>query len=218
MKFKLIYFTYLFIVLIALAFISAGCENKQTAEMTEQQMLERGKLLITVGDCEVCHTPKKFGPMGPELDSTRRFSGRPAGMEVAQIDTSLLNNWAYLSHDLSSFVGPWGVSFPANLTPDNETGIGTWQPEMFINAIRTGKHLGVADGRPILPPMTTSTLAQLTDEDLKAMFTYLKSMPAIKNKVPDPIPPQGLASLHKSSGKTTKSKTVMKEEQTNKPD
>lgn len=177
---------YLFSVIIVLI----GCQAQQEkSEMTEQQMLERGKLLVTVGDCDACHTPKNFGPNGPELDMSRRFSGRPAGMEVALVDTSLLHSWAYLTHDLSAFVGPWGISFPANLTPDNETGIGTWQPEMFINAIRTGKHLGVADGRPILPPMSTETLAQLSDEDLKAMFMYLKSMPAVKNKVPDPIPP-----------------------------
>ena len=190
MKVRGLVFVYLSLFFISFFALLIGCQTQQEkTEMTEQQMLERGKLLVTVGDCDACHTPKNFGPNGPELDMTRRFSGRPAGMEVAPVDTSLLHNWAYLSHDLSSFVGPWGVSFPANLTPDNETGIGTWQPEMFINAIRTGKHLGVADGRPILPPMSTATLAQLTDEDLKAMFMYLKSMPAVKNKVPDPLPP-----------------------------
>ena len=170
--------------------LAVACSNKtEKTEMTEQQMLERGKLLVTVGDCDACHTPKTFGPNGPDLDLTRRFSGSLEGMVLAPVDTSLLNNYAYLTHDLGAFIGPWGVSFPANLTPDNETGIGTWQPEMFINAIRTGKHLGVADGRPILPPMTTTTLAQLSDEDLKAMFMFLKSMPAIKNKVNDPLPP-----------------------------
>ena len=190
MRLKGIVFVYLFLIFISITLFFVGCDKQvANAEMTEQQMLEHGKLLVTVGDCDACHTPKNFGPNGPELDMTRRFSGRPAGMEIAPVDTSLLHNYAYLSHDLSSFIGPWGISFPANLTPDNETGIGTWQPEMFINAIRTGKHLGVADGRPILPPMTTATLAQLTDEDLKAMFMYLKSMPAVKNKVPDPIPP-----------------------------
>ena len=190
MKVKGLVLVYLSLVFVSATVLFFGCDKQEVkTEMTEQQMLERGKLLVTVGDCDACHTPKNFGPNGPELDMTRRFSGRPAGMEVAPVDTSLLHNWAYLSHDLSAFVGPWGISFPANLTPDNETGIGTWQSEMFINAIRTGKHLGVADGRPILPPMTTSTLAQLTDEDLKAMFMYLKSMPSVSNKVPDPIPP-----------------------------
>jgi len=196
MRLKGNFFVYQILFLISVLILMVGCQTQQEkTEMTEQQMLERGKLLVTVGDCDACHTPKNFGPNGPELDLTRRFSGRPEGMEVPPVDTSLLHDWAYLSHDLSSFVGPWGVSFPTNLTPDKETGIGTWQPEMFINAIRTGKHLGVPDGRPILPPMNTATLAQLTDEDLKAMFMYLKSLPAVKNKVPDPVPPGQIASV-----------------------
>jgi hypothetical protein len=70
-------------------------------------------------------------------------------------------------------VGLWGASFSANLTLDNETGIGTWQPEMFINAMRTGKHLGA--GRPILPTMPWQGIGQLSDEDLRAMFAYLKT-------------------------------------------
>ena len=196
MKLNKLFFAYLFLFSFSLLIFITSCKSPESStEMTDAQMLERGKLLVTVGDCDACHTPKKFGAKGPELDLTRRFSGRPAGMEVPPVDTSLLHNWAYLSHDLSSFVGPWGVSFPANLTPDNETGIGTWQPEMFINAIRTGKHLGVPDGRPILPPMTTETLAQLTDEDLKAMFMYLKSMPTVKNKVPDPLHPNQIPAM-----------------------
>jgi hypothetical protein len=122
------------------------------------------------------------------MDMTRRLSGHPAGTTIPPVDTTLLHQWAYLSHDLTMAVGPWGVTFSANLTPDNETGIGTWQPEMFIRAIKTGKHLGVAEGRPIFPPMPWQSIARLSDEDLKAMFMYLKSLPAVKNKVPDPLP------------------------------
>jgi cytochrome c553 len=66
---------------------------------------------------------------------------------------------------------------------------------MFINAMRTGKHLGVADGRSILPPMPWPTLKQLSDEDLKAIFNYLKTLPPIKNKVPQPMPPGTIASV-----------------------
>jgi len=184
----------LFIVSSVVLFIS--CENQpEKTEMTDQQMIERGKFLVTVGGCDDCHTPKNFGPRGPEMDMTRRLSGHPAGMEIPPVDTSLINQWVYLSHDLTMAVGPWGVSFSANLTPDNETGIGTWQPEMFITAMKTGKHLGVAEGRPILPPMPWQNLAQLPEEDLKCMFAYLKSLPAIKNKVPDPMPPGSIASV-----------------------
>ena len=93
--------------------------------------------------------------------------------------------WVLFTQDVTGAVGPWGASFAANLTPDNETGIGTWQPEMFINAMRSGKHLGA--GRPILPPMPWQSIGQLSDEDLKAIFTYLKTLTPVKNKVPQPL-------------------------------
>ena len=190
MKAKGLVFVYLSLSFASVVILFIGCNNQQEkTEMTEQQMIERGEFLVTAGGCDDCHTPKNFGPKGPEMDMTRRLSGHPAGTTIPPVDTTLLHQWAYLSHDLTMAVGPWGVTFSANLTPDNETGIGTWQPEMFIRAIKTGKHLGVAEGRPIFPPMPWQSIARLSDEDLKAMFMYLKSMPAVKNKVPDPLPP-----------------------------
>jgi hypothetical protein len=88
---------------------------------------------------------------------------------------------------MTSFVGPWGVSFTANLTPDKETGLGNWTEEMFMMALRTGRHEG--KGRPILPPMPFQYVASLTDDDLKAVFAYLQSLPPVRNRVPAPIDP-----------------------------
>ena len=189
-------FMYLLLFSIFAITFFISCEKPEsTAEMTDQQIIERGKFLVTVGGCDDCHTPKNFGPKGPELAMNKRLSGHPSGTVIPPVDTTLLHQWAYLSHDLTMAVGPWGVSFSANLTPDNETGIGTWQPEMFINGMKTGKHLGVVNGRSILPPMPWQNLSELPDEDLMAMFLYLKSLPAVKNKVPDPMPPGQIASV-----------------------
>jgi hypothetical protein len=60
---------------------------------------------------------------------------------------------------------------------------------MFLAALKTGKHMG--KGRQILPPMPWNWYGQLPDEDLKAMFAYLKSIPAISNRVPVPLGPDG---------------------------
>mgnify|MGYP001225538298 CR=1 FL=1 len=81
--------------------------------------------------------------------------------------------------------GPWGVSHAINPTPDENTGIGIWTEDMFLKTMRTGKHMG--QSRPILPPMPWMNDAKLNDDDLKAVFTYLKSLPPIKNQVPDPV-------------------------------
>jgi hypothetical protein len=87
----------------------------------------------------------------------------------------------------TAWSGPWGVSFTANLTPDKETGTGRWTQQTFIATIRNGKHMGV--GRPLLPPMPAPAYAQMPDDDLAAIFAYLQSLPAISNKVPEPLPP-----------------------------
>ena len=85
------------------------------------------------------------------------------------------------------------MSFPANLTPDTLTGLrsGVWTEELFIKALRTGKHMGTA--RDILPPMPWNFYGQLSDDDLKAIWEYLGTIQPITNHVPDPIPPPGAA-------------------------
>ena len=187
---KSIYFTYTILAALILVVLLTACDQNQPKKkvLSEKEMIERGKYLITAGGCHDCHSPKVFGPQGPKIDEAKILSGHPAEMQLAEFDPAILEPGKYIlfTQDVTAAIGPWGASFAANLTPDNETGIGTWQPEMFINALRTGKHLGA--GRPILPPMPWEMIGKLTDEDLQAMFAYLKSIPPIKNKVPDPKP------------------------------
>jgi hypothetical protein len=135
----------------------------------------------------VCHTPKKMGPNGPEPDTSRLLSGHPADMNLPPAPPPS-GPWIVTADaSFTAWSGPWGTSFPANLTPDEETGIGAWDEKMFIEAIRTGKHLGA--GRDILPPMPWQAFSAYSDDDLKAIFAYLKSIPPVKNQVPDPLPP-----------------------------
>ena len=76
-----------------------------------------------------------------------------------------------------------GVEIPAGgwlaSKADEQTGIGLWTEDIFVAAIRTGKHMGA--GREILPPMPWNYYLNASDEDLKAIFWYLKSLPPIKN-------------------------------------
>ena len=85
----------------------------------------------------------------------------------------------------TAFAGPWGISYAFNLTPDKNTGIGIWTEDIFIKTIRNGRHWGVA--RPILPPMPWQNIREMTDEDLRAVFAYLRSIPPVNNKVPDAV-------------------------------
>jgi hypothetical protein len=102
-----------------------------------------------------------------------------------------------MAPDITSFVGPWGISYAANLTPDSATGIGAWTEDVFMKTLRTGKHLGMENGRPILPPMPWEFIGKMTDEDLSAVFAYLRNLPAISNRVPAPVPPNEVAAKNK---------------------
>ena len=70
---------------------------------------------------------------------------------------------------------------------DKETGLGDWTADDFKKTIRTGRHLG--RGREILPPMPVPVYNNMTDEDLEAIFAYLRTLPPIKNRVPEPWAP-----------------------------
>ena len=101
---------------------------------------------------------------------------------------ALAGTWAWAGAATNTaYVGPWGISYAANLTPDENTGLGIWTEEMFVAAIRTGKHMG--QSRPIMPPMPWPAYRHMTDEDLRAIFAYLRTVPPIVNHVPEYQPP-----------------------------
>ena len=133
--------------------VAAGCSHNGTAPAetktnaaqsapSPQSRIERGRYVVTVGGCNDCHTPKKMGPNGPEPDMTRELSGNPATDKLAPVPAGLIAPDKYLTvvnNHLGAWVGPWGVSFAMNLTPDKATGLGSWTEEMFVTAT-CGRH------------------------------------------------------------------------------
>lgn len=149
--------------------------------------VQRGEYLVKTAGCDDCHTPFKMGPTGPEPDMSRRLSGHPETLKV-NMPPKLTPPWTAAANEtFTAWAGPWGISYTANLTSDKNTGIGQdlWTEELFIRAIREGKHMGTS--RPILPPMPWPYYRNMTDEDLKAIFAYLRTVPPINNHVPEPI-------------------------------
>ncbi|HEX2216646.1 MAG TPA: cytochrome c [Xanthobacteraceae bacterium] len=125
------------------------------------QTVERGKYLVSFAGCIDCHTPGYF--FG-KPDMARLLGGSEVGFELP---------------GLGVFHGP-------NLTPDKETGLGDWSEEEIITAMTKGER---PDGRILAPIMPWHQLANLTPEDAKSIAAYLKSLPAVKNKVPGPFGP-----------------------------
>ncbi|MFA6957449.1 MAG: diheme cytochrome c-553 [Thermoanaerobaculia bacterium] len=170
------------IAVLMAAFSAFGEANKPNAQV------ERGKYLVSTMGCNDCHTPLKMGANGPEPDMSRMLTGHPESLVMPPPPALPEGPWVtVVSGTNTAWAGPWGVSFTANLTPDPETGLGKWSEKQFIDTMKTGRHLGM--GRPILPPMPWFMIGAAHDEDIKAIFAYLKSLPPVKNKVPQPIEP-----------------------------
>jgi mono/diheme cytochrome c family protein len=126
--------------------------------------VKRGEYLVQTIGCGHCHTP---GGIYGEPDPTRLLSGSEVGWK-----------------------GRWGVSYPRNLTPDSATGIGTWSEEQIVTALRTLKR---PDGSTLHLPMPWNHFVYLSETDARAIGAYLKSVPPVRHRVPDYLPPGGKA-------------------------
>lgn len=193
MPFKSMVYTASFF-LLALVFSHCNNDQKTTATNTYggyESQAKWGEHLITVGGCGDCHTPKKLTPQGPVDDSSLMLSGHPAQFPLPDIDRNLLESRnMFASQTLTFWMGPWGVSFAANLTPDS-TGTLSWTEEQFKTALHEGYSKGIKTNRKLLPPMPVEATKHFTDKELKAMFAYLRTVKPIKNVVPQPWPPTG---------------------------
>lgn len=130
-----------------------------TSASAQQSHVERGKYLVTLGSCTDCHTPGYFFGK-PEM--AHYLGGSEVGFEIP---------------GLGVFHGP-------NLTPDSETGLGNWTIAQIVTAIQTGKR---PDGRELAPIMPWRAFANMTKDDATAIAVFLKSIPAVKNRVPGPF-------------------------------
>jgi mono/diheme cytochrome c family protein len=143
--------------------------------------------LVSLGGCNDCHSPKRMGPQGPEVITELMLSGYPGDRPVEKPGMTMIKKgWNLLNSDFTMAAGMWGISFSANLTSD-QTGTGNWTEENFKRALKEGKFKGLPGSRTLLPPMPWTNFASITDEDVKAIFTYLQSTKPVKNVVPAPI-------------------------------
>ena len=180
-------------VVVVIGIPAAFVAARTPAGVTKvDKRVERGEYLVRSIGCGDCHTPKTMGAQGPEEDHRRLLSGHPEGSELPPPPALGNGPWvATAAWDLTAWSGPWGISYAMNLTPDENTGIGSWSEETFMQALRTGRHMGVS--RPILPPMPWWAFRNLSDEDLKSVYAYLRTIPPVKNRVPLPVEPAAQA-------------------------
>ena len=158
---------------IALAAQQAPYPPAKPQALAPAGSLQRGGQLVMLGGCDDCHTPKLQGGVP---DMARRFSGHPAnGPLPPEAAGAITTNMM-----LTAWRGPWGLSLTANITPDPETGIGKWTAADFKKTIRTGVDPA---GYVLKPPMPIEVLQNLPDQDLEAIFRFLKSQKPVRNAI-----------------------------------
>jgi hypothetical protein len=165
---------------------TAAAQSSTTQPATDA--VSRGRYLVAITACNDCHTPFTMTLQGPAPDMTRMLSGHPSQLKLTAAPRVNMPWIMVAAATNTAFAGPWGISFAANLTPHKINGLGAvWDEARFIKAMRSGKHFGEA--RPILPPMPWQGYSQMTDEDLKAIWAYLQTIPPVDNLVPDAVMP-----------------------------
>jgi mono/diheme cytochrome c family protein len=127
----------------------------------DNAQIARGEYLVTIAGCNDCHTPGYF--FG-KPDMERFLGGSDVGFEIPGL----------------------GVFAGRNITPDKETGIGSWTPEQIATAIQSGIR---PDGRVLAPIMPWQDFAHLTKDDAMAIAAFLQSVKPVNNKVPGPFNP-----------------------------
>lgn len=129
--------------------------------------VNRGRYLVEIAGCGGCHTD---GALTGEPNPARLLAGSHLGI-------------AYTNPLRGSFPG---VAYPANLTPDPTTGLGQWSDAQIAAAVRSGDPNG---GTGHLVVMSWPLYQHLSDDDVKAIVTYLRSIPAIAHQVPARVAP-----------------------------
>lgn len=189
------------ITILLLPILSCNNDGHQSSEKNDSALkvassfeneVDRGKYLVGIMGCNDCHSPKRLGENGPEIIPELMLSGYPSDRPVVTFDSEMIKEGFPMFYpDLTAAAGPWGISFAGNLTPD-ETGIGNWTEDQFKKALTEGLFKGLDNSRMLLPPMPWVNYAEMKDEDIQAIFAYLKSIKPVENLVPAPVSPDNM--------------------------
>lgn len=189
--------------LVFVTFFITQCSNNKTEEPATtpaitvekpnyggfESQAKWGEHLVTIAGCNDCHTPKKMTPAGPVDDTTLMLSGHPEKLPAPDVDRKAMESKGLVvTADFTAWIGPWGITYSANLTPD-ESGLGNWKEEQFLYAIKNSTSKGLAGSRPLMPPMSMMPVKLMKDEELRAIFAYLRTIKPVKNNSVQPTPP-----------------------------
>lgn len=156
----------------ATTILDAPSATPGTYSPRNRAAVERGEYLVELLGCGSCHTD---GALIGDPDFDRSLAGSGVGI---------------------AYTNPLGESrpgiiYPANITPDDDTGIGTWSDAQIAMAIRAGigRH-----GSRRLASMPWQGYAKISQDDVTAIVGYLRSIEAVSHRVPGEVAPGERAS------------------------
>ena len=129
-----------------------------TKKPDTSDVLAYGSYLVTMASCEECHTPAEKGKKLIGMNFAGGFK----------------------------FQMPGGTLLAPNITPSPTTGIGNWTKEQFIARFKSAldsnftRKVGEKDFNTIMP---WTMYATMTENDLSAIYAYLKTVPSVENKI-----------------------------------
>lgn len=182
---------------IAAVFLFTQCSNEKGEDTNDikpvaqyggfDSQVKWGERLVHIGGCNDCHTPKKMGPNGPENDMSLMLSGHPTQSPPPDFDPKeAAKKNLIITQTFTSWTGPWGTTYAANLTSDS-TGIGGWTEAQFLKCLKEKKWMGLDNTRPLMPPMSMMPVTEMDEDEVKAIFAYLKTTKPIKNVIPEAV-------------------------------
>ncbi len=168
---------FVFSLALALALVGLMALSGPAAaeKHAQDDLLAQGRYIATIAGCTDCHTPLRAEFQNPEaltIDQIKTLAFD--GNDALDLDKFLGGGRAFP-------LGPAGVVFSRNITPDEATGIGSWTDEQIKIAMRTGLN---AKGETLFPVMPYHVYSTMADSDVDAVVAFLSSVNAINNTVP----------------------------------
>lgn len=157
-------FTALLTTLLQGCIVAVGNSTPTEAESTTTAQVAHGEYLVQLLACGRCHTE---GYLTGTVATGPTLAGSTVGIAWTRADDS---------------GEPPGLAFAPNLTPDRETGIGSWSERDLVRAIRGG--VG-PDGHQRLPVMPWSSYSAIAEADLVAIASYLRSIDPVRRAIPE---------------------------------
>ncbi len=168
---------FVFTLAFIFAFIGLATSSGSASAGTHPQedLLAQGRYIATIAGCTSCHTPDKAEYQNPQALTFDQIKTLSFDANDA-LDTN-----KFLGGGRPFDLGPAGVVYTLNLTPDEVNGLGNWTDEQIKIAMKTGLN---AKGETLFPVMPYHVYNTMADSDVSAVVAFLRSVNAVDNQPP----------------------------------